>query len=324
VLVKTAPGCTFTASTTATWLTLQTDAAGVRVTATSNTTGQRRTATVSVAGQTLAVTQAIPCSTPLRLPNLSIGQPGGLFYVPVENDGCELNAISAPDWIQIAPSGNTLILLIAGNDGANPRTGLVTLNGYTFSVLQRGRLGLPTYRDLSGDNIFTQAIGTLTLAGIVDLCNVPNNTYCPEIPITRAQVATFLGRTLFGTGTFPYPQDPYFSDAGASNPAFRYVQKLRESGVTVGCATARFCPDDPLTRGQMAALLTRAILGTEVFPFPATPFFQDVVATNPFFGNIQKIRQLGVTEGCTVTTYCPSEFVTRGQTAVFLIRAFAR
>jgi hypothetical protein len=37
---------------------------------------------------------------------------------------------------------------------------------------------------------------------------------------------------------------------------------------------------------------------------------------------IQKMRELAITSGCTATTYCPDNPTTRGQMAVFIIRAF--
>ncbi|MCC6365309.1 MAG: hypothetical protein IT165_17480 [Bryobacterales bacterium] len=38
------------------------------------------------------------------------------------------------------------------------------------------------------------------------------------------------------------------------------MQKMRQLGITTGCATAAYCPDAPTTRGQMAAFLVRAFL----------------------------------------------------------------
>jgi hypothetical protein len=75
----------------------------------------------------------------------------------------------------------------------------------------------------------------------------------------------------------------------------------------------------------MAAFLIRARLGLtagEPFASPATPFFADVPANHPFFSSIQKMKELGITSGCTASQYCPDDPVSRGQMAVFLIRAF--
>jgi hypothetical protein len=59
----------------------------------------------------------------------------------------------------------------------------------------------------------------------------------------------------------PPPATPTFADVPASHPFFQYIEALYASGITGGCATspARFCPDAPLTRAQMAAFLAKAL-----------------------------------------------------------------
>jgi hypothetical protein len=47
-----------------------------------------------------------------------------------------------------------------------------------------------------------------------------------------------------------------------------------------------------------------------------------VPARNQFFRYIQKMRELGITSGCTANQYCPESPVTRGQMAPFFIRGF--
>jgi hypothetical protein len=53
------------------------------------------------------------------------------------------------------------------------------------------------------------------------------------------------------TATFP-------NDVPTSHPFFRYVEALYASGITAGCGTG-YCPDNPVTRGQMAVFLTKAL-----------------------------------------------------------------
>ena len=37
------------------------------------------------------------------------------------------------------------------------------------------------------------------------------------------------------------------------------IETLYDHGITSGCTVDKFCPDDPVTRGQMAAFLVRAL-----------------------------------------------------------------
>jgi beta-N-acetylhexosaminidase len=47
-----------------------------------------------------------------------------------------------------------------------------------------------------------------------------------------------------------------FSDVPTSHPLFRFVEARARSGITSGCGAGNFCPDAPLTRGQMAVFLS--------------------------------------------------------------------
>jgi hypothetical protein len=118
------------------------------------------------------------------------------------------------------------------------------------------------------------------------------------------------------------PATPTFADVPAADPDFPYIEALSRAGVTGGCATAppRFCPDDPLTRGQMSVFLIRA-LGFDAGSAPRDPFFHDVVPAAFYFAHVQLMRQHGITFGCAPDAFCPDAGVTRGQIAVFVVRA---
>ena len=50
--------------------------------------------------------------------------------------------------------------------------------------------------------------------------------------------------------------------------------------------------------------------------------FNDVPLGHPYYEFIGKLAARGVTLGCGGGNYCPTALVTRGQMAVFLVRAF--
>src|SRR5262249_16213639 len=114
-----------------------------------------------------------------------------------------------------------------------------------------------------------------------------------------------------------------FADVPVSYSFFDAINMLRAHSITDGCATAplRFCPDDNVTRGQMAVFIVRAIMGGDNFTYSPTPYFSDTPVNHPFFKWIQKMWELGITNGCGTAAYCPGDPVTRGQMAVFIIRA---
>jgi hypothetical protein len=57
----------------------------------------------------------------------------------------------------------------------------------------------------------------------------------------------------------PAPAQATFADVPLDHPFFQFIEALVDSGTTVGCGGGNFCPDDPLTRGQMAVFLAKAL-----------------------------------------------------------------
>ncbi len=106
-------------------------------------------------------------------------------------------------------------------------------------------------------SIFENDIEALAASGITKGCNPPiNNRFCPDSFVTRAQMAAFLNRALdlpAGSG------NPFVDDNGSIFE--NDIEALAASGITKGCnppTNNRFCPDQFVTRGQMAAFLHRA------------------------------------------------------------------
>jgi S-layer homology domain len=57
----------------------------------------------------------------------------------------------------------------------------------------------------------------------------------------------------------PAPATATFNDVATGHPFFQFVEALAKSGITGGCGGGSFCPDAPLTRGQMAVFLAKAL-----------------------------------------------------------------
>ncbi len=57
----------------------------------------------------------------------------------------------------------------------------------------------------------------------------------------------------------PPPETATFGDVPADHPFFQFVEALAASGITAGCGNGNFCPNTPLTRGQMAVFLAKAL-----------------------------------------------------------------
>jgi hypothetical protein len=57
----------------------------------------------------------------------------------------------------------------------------------------------------------------------------------------------------------PAPATATFNDVPLDSPQFQFIEALAASGITAGCGGGNYCPNNPLTRGQMAVFLAKAL-----------------------------------------------------------------
>ena len=118
---------------------------------------------------------------------------------------------------------------------------------------------------------------------------------------------------------YPWLTTQAFNDVTSASAFFDYINVLSSWKITTGCSPTTFCPTDLVTREQLAALIIRSMLGN-TFTYTTTPYFTDVPSTSAFFPFIQKMVDLGITHGCTPTTFCPGNAVPRMDASVLLVR----
>lgn len=73
--------------------------------------------------------------------------------------------------------------------------------------------------------------------------------------------ATLLSGMIVGyvLQVSPATGPPTFNDVQPSNPQFQFVEALVAAGITAGCGGGNYCPTNPVTRGQMAVFLAKAL-----------------------------------------------------------------
>ncbi|MEX0836325.1 MAG: transglycosylase family protein, partial [Nitriliruptor sp.] len=109
-----------------------------------------------------------------------------------------------------------------------------------------------TFSDLT-ENSHASQIETLADAGVVRGCTPTE--YCPATAITRGQLASMIDAAL----DLPATEERFFLDGGTTHgPA---IERLAAAGITAGCGTraTHFCTNAPITRGQSAIFLARAL-----------------------------------------------------------------
>ena len=139
-------------------------------------------------------------------------------------------------------------------DGAYCPAAVVT-RGQMATFITRA-LSLPAASsDLFGDDDGTTheaSINALAAAGITQGCD--DDRFCPDAPVTRAQMASFLSRAL---NLLDPTRDYFTDDAGSTHEAA--INAMAESKITLGCGGTSYCPDAPVPRDQMASFLGRGL-----------------------------------------------------------------
>jgi hypothetical protein len=182
----------------------------------------------------------------------------------------------------------------------------------------------PAYKDVYSFHWAYSAVQALTNAGISSGCDQTH--FCPDAPITRAELAIFLEKSINGSDYVPEPATGMFSDVPVDYWAAAWIERLALDEITSGCGDGVYCPETEVSRAHMAPLILRSVhLGkpTTYSPPVATgTLFADITADHWAAAWIEALSNEQITNGCTDTEYCPDDNVTRAQMAAFLTRAF--
>jgi hypothetical protein len=193
------------------------------------------------------------------------------------------------------------------------------INGRTLTL---GRGWISMFQDAPLDAGFGRAIWRLLASEVTAGC--APGFFCMSSPVTRAEMAVFLLRGSRGICYSP-PQEigTVFADVPVGSFAAAWIEALALAGVTAGCGGGNYCPNDPITREQMAVFLVLAFHPLPFAPPPCLlPRFTDVACSSPYAAFIEELAARRVTAGCGPGIYCPGASVTRGEMAVFLNAAY--
>ena len=175
------------------------------------------------------------------------------------------------------------------------------------------------FSDVSYGHWANEYIAALSDSGITGGCQGDPPAYCPDANVSRAMMAVFV---LTSLSQSPAPTcTGMFDDANADTVGdtfCRFIEKFEELGITGGCGPRVFCPNSPVTRGQMSVFIEAALGHTSS---TCGGQFSDVPVGHSFCRFIEHLAADEVTGGCGGGRYCPDDPVTRAQMAVFLVAA---
>ena len=167
-------------------------------------------------------------------------------------------------------------------------------------------------------SVYTVSVNTGTDSGTIRLDVLDNDS------IVDAALNPLAAG--FTTGeSYTVTKSPVFEDVPFSNPFNSFIERLFNAGVTGGCSITplNYCPDNTVTRAQMAVFLLKSIHGSSYVPpaVGASTGFGDVPVDAFAAAFIKQLAVEGVTSGCGNGNYCPDATVTRAQMAIFLLKA---
>jgi hypothetical protein len=281
-------------------------------------------------GSGYSVTSNSPLLTDDRWHHLAGSYDGTRLALYVDDQSPVLYAVSGPVW------QNDLLTTIGRSPIQGGESTYRDFHGVIDEVYIADQAGsfldvYPTY--WAFDQIEALRNVGITAGCVADNPGTPENEaqYCPAGSVTRAQMAVFLCRAL-GLDTSSPPSTPTFNDVPSNYWAYAYIEAFKNAGITAGCVATPplFCPDQAVTRGQMAVFLCRA-LNLDTSSPPSTPTFSDAPTNYWAYAWIEAFKNAGITAGCVAddpatpqneAQFCPNDPVHRDQMAVFLTRAF--
>jgi hypothetical protein len=210
VTVTTAAGCTWTASSAVSWMSITSGANGtgtgpVSYSFVANPTTQSRAGVLTVAGQPVTITQAAGCGYSISPASASVAASSGSGNVNITaGAGCGWSASSPASWITFGtPTSGTgtgsVGYVVAANPDSSSRSATITVAGQPFVITQAGA---------TCDATLNPAAQSVAAAGATFNTNVTLPGGCTWTAVPSVSWITVLtGASGSGNGTVNYRVD---------------------------------------------------------------------------------------------------------------------
>lgn len=166
------------------------------------------------------------------------------------------------------------------------------------------------FSDISDNHVAFKAVKTLTDQNVIN--GYTDGSFRPEQSITRGQAAALLNNYLkLNTG-----QHNSFPDVGETYRFAKDIAAMKEAGIINGFPDGSFRPEDTITRGQMAIIISNA--------FNLEPNENQIVHTSQTSGTAQAIVLLSaidVTNEFKLNTFDSGQSASRADFSIALFSA---
>jgi hypothetical protein len=160
----------------------------------------------------------------------SLVLPSGSYVTEVAVDGCDDSVVDNLE-------------LIVRQDPRGP-----SLSEWPLNVQTTGTPGCASFPFAP---FWTFGIDNQANAYLVRVC-LPGGSAGSSVRFKAVRVSYHLHVS-------PAPASATFGDVPTDHWAFQHVEALVASGITAGCGGGNYCPEQPLTRAQMAVFLAKGL-----------------------------------------------------------------
>ncbi len=193
-----------------------------------------------------------------------------------------------------------------------------------FTLTKTGTSGASITGVSGSGSTYTVTVNTGSTNGTIRLDVVDDNSIIDAASNPLGGAGVGDGDFLSGE-IYTIIKSATFMDVPLDYSVNSYIERLYNAGITGGCSLAplMYCPENTVTRAQMAVFLLRGVHGSSYTPpnVGANTGFGDVPTNHPMAAWIKQLAAEGITGGCSNGNYCPDATVTRAQMAVFLLRS---
>ncbi|MDX1601095.1 MAG: hypothetical protein R3191_06235 [Anaerolineales bacterium] len=192
-----------------------------------------------------------------------------------------------------------------------------------YRVRARADVPCTGYADLDWDHWAFDSIQLLRDAGRILPCQSDPARLCPDAELDRAAAAELIWRAMYGDHA---PPDGFVGFMDLQNgEAARVVGALWREGYLNSCARSpwHFCPEQPMTRADMAAVALRVRSGPAVIPPPPTGLYEDAPRGDWSSWWLEAALQRDLIPACPTDGpfACPNRPVTRAEAVWVMARA---